>query len=464
MKGERQERGLHEHYRLGDTAVAYCERQAVESHAASDQGARGTVLHSAPATSSSPRIENIVSRRRFQTGRVFQRGSKWCGSLREYEANPETGERTRHTITFDVSITSERAAKAALQPYLDDYNARAKADHKPVAPRGNKTVSALVDEWTDKILPNRKPGGARASLSHVRTYILPQLGEVQLREMNLSQHQAFVTAVGRRVDRRKTAENVYGTLGSILNLGRKWGYAIPTVEKRDIVFPADKKPQPQVFFFDADTAARVINIAPYPFRLMFLIAAVCGLRIGEVTALKVSSVDFKRKLIHINSALDYATRKESTPKSDNSAAPVCMSELLAKHLRDWLDKHYVANVDGYLFTNSKGKPYLSDNVVKYGIHRAMANLGIQTAKGIHVGVHAFRHGVTSELLESGTPIHVVTRLMRHADSNVTLEHYAHIVGDAERVASEKFSQRIGQNIAQLESDPELESTPAVKTA
>ena len=68
------------------------------------------------------------------------------------------------------------------------------------------------------------------------------------------------------------------------------------------------------------------------------------------------------------------------------------------------------------------------------------------------------------MLESGTPIHVVTRLMRHADSNVTLDRYAHIVGDAERVASEKFSQRIGKNITQLESDSELESTSEVKTA
>jgi integrase len=88
---------------------------------------------------------------------------------------------------------------------------------------------------------------------------------------------------------------------------------------------------------------------------------------------------------------------------------------------------------------------LGNNVVKYGVHRAMKKLGIETAKGAHVGIHCFRHGVTSELLESGTPIHVVTRLMRHADSNVTLEHYAHIVGDAERVASEKFFQRIGKN-------------------
>jgi integrase len=197
---------------------------------------------------------------------------------------------------------------------------------------------------------------------------------------------------------------------------------------------------------------------------MLLIAAVCGLRIGEVTALKVSSLDFRRKLIHVTAALDYATRKEDTPKTGPSAAPVCMSDLLTKHLHDWLTKHYKPNADGYLFTNSKGKPHLSDNVVKYGVHRAMEKLAIETAKGVHVGIHCFRHGVTTVMLESGTPIHVVTRLMRHADSNVTLEHYAHIVGDAERVASEKFSQRIGQNITQLESDSQLESTPTVKTA
>ena len=67
-------------------------------------------------------------------------------------------------------------------------------------------------------------------------------------------------------------------------------------------------------------------------------------------------------------------------------------------------------------------------------------------------IHAFRHGVTSELLQAGTPIHLVTRMMRHADSKVTLDHYAHVIGDAERAALEKLSQRIG---SQLEPDPQF---------
>ncbi len=254
-----------------------------------------------------------------------------------------------------------------------------------------------------------------------------------------------------------------GTLSSILTTARDRGYNCEQIDVSKLRLPS-RGERYEAPHFTVEQLQRILTIAEEPWHTLFCILTMDGLRAGEVTALKVSSLDFKRKLIHITGALDYATRKESTPKSDNGAAPVCMSELLTKHLRDWLDKHYKPRPDGYLFTNSKGKPYLSDNVVRYGVHRAIAKLGIETAKDVHVGIHCFRHGVTPELLELGTPIHVVTRLMRHADSKVTLEHYAHIVGNVERVASEKFSQRIGQNITQLESDSELESTSAVKTA
>lgn len=247
---------------------------------------------------------------------------------------------------------------------------------------------------------------------HISGSIIPLLGETSLRELNLSAQQTFLTAVGQRVERRKTAENVYGTLTSILNKGRKWGHQIPDAKRSDLELLADEKPKAQAFFFDADAAARIINAAPHPFKLMFLIAAICGLRVGEVTALKVSSLDFRRKLITITGALDYKTRRETTPKSENSAAPIHMPELLAKHSRDWIDKHYRPNPDGYLFLNKKGLPYLSENVMRSGVHRAIKKLGIQVPKGVHVGIHCFRHGVTSELLESGTPIHVVSNAPR----------------------------------------------------
>jgi integrase len=289
--------------------------------------------------------------------------------------------------------------------------------------------------------------------------LIPLLGERPLRELTLKEHQSFVTTVGRRVNRRRTVENVYCTLTSILYKGRKWGYMIPEVHRQDIEFLKDEKPKAEPFFFDADTAARIINAALHPFKIMFMAAAICGLRIGEVTALKVSSLDFKR--IHITAALDYTTRKESTPKSANSAAPLHMTELLEHHLRNWIEKHMRPNPHGYLFVNQRGLPFRSDKVVQH-VHKTRKRLGITRPRGgVHVGIHCFRHGVTTELLQAGTPIHLVTRMMRHGDAKVTLNHYAHVVADAERAASERLSRRIG---AQLESDPELESVSPAKTA
>jgi integrase len=407
------------------------------------------------STSSSPSTEVIaVPRRRFQKGRVYRRGKKWVGAYWDNEVNPETGQRIRRTVTFDQSVTSERAARRELQPFLDRINLE-----PPPPRRGGKTVSELIEEWTEKIAPNRKDGGLRATQSHIRAHILPLLGQTPLRDLNLRAVQGFVTAVGQRVNRKKTTENVYGSLSSILNTGRKWGYVIPKVGREDIEFPANKNPKPPAFFFDAETAARVINAAAYPFRLMFLVAAVCYLRIGEVTALKVSSLDFKRKVINIDAALDYATRKEITTKSDKSCASVPMPEFLERHLKDWLENRYKPDPEGYLFINSKNRPYLSDNVVKYGIHRAMAKLGIPRPKGTHAGVHCFRHGASSELLDLGIPINVVTRLMRHSDSKTTLNNYAHSVRNSERVASERLSKKIEETMAQLESASEMESTP-----
>jgi integrase len=332
------------------------------------------VLDSAAATPEAPSTRRIVPRRRFRNGRVYFRGSKWVGSYRGTEVNPETGERIRGRSRS--MLQSHRRELLAVPSTLPGPNQRPIAQS---ARQRKEKLSELIEEWKREILPNRKLGGARDSLSHIRTYITPLLGEKPSHELDAKEHQVFVTAVGRCVDRRKTAENVYGTLTSILNKGRKWGYFIPEVKRQDIEFLADEKPKDEPFFFDANTAARVINAAPYPFKVMFLFAAICGLGIGEVTALKVGSLDFKRKLLHITAALDYATRKESTPKSHNSEAPLHMPELLVKHLRDWTDKRYRPNPDGYLFLNSKGRPYPSDNVIKYGIHRAMEKLGIQTA-------------------------------------------------------------------------------------
>ena len=60
---------------------------------------------------------------------------------------------------------------------------------------------------------------------------------------------------------------------------------------------------------------------------------------------------------------------------------------MAQKLAFRLAKHYKQNAEGYLIMNSKDRTYLSDDVVRFGVHRAMSKLGIKTPKGVHVGIH-----------------------------------------------------------------------------
>ncbi len=61
--------------------------------------------------------------------------------------------------------------------------------------------------------------------------------------------------------------------------------------------------------------------------------------------------------------------------------------------------------------------------------------GIRTRAGTpHVRLHDFRHTVVSLLLQLKTPPHVVQRIARHADLDVTLGIYAHTDLDAMREA------------------------------
>src|SRR5215469_7088957 len=171
----------------------------------------GTMVDSASATLSSPSTKgvHVVPRRRNQKGSVFLRGNKWVGTYREAETDPLTGKRIRRKVTFGPDVTSKRAAEAALQPYLDRVRDDTKAMLLPAPSKGGKKLCSLIDEWKAQILPNRKLGGARACESHIRTYLIPILGDKPLRELSLREHQSFILRGAASTDSPADRGNVY---------------------------------------------------------------------------------------------------------------------------------------------------------------------------------------------------------------------------------------------------------------
>src|ERR1700688_1647420 len=112
-----------------------------------------------------------------------------------------------------------------------------------------------------------------------------------------------------------------------------------------------------------------------------------------------------------------------------------MPKVLESTLRNYLLR-WTPNPGGILFATRDGSRSRSrDNVVKCGLKPVLRKLGIPTA---NTGLHAFRHGLATELAESSVPLTVLQNQLRHADVKTTLKVYAHVIPQSQRDAMENL--------------------------
>ena len=391
-----------------------------------------------------------MPRRRFQRGCLIKRGEKpvWVGTFREdrLQLDGTIKRIQRKVVLGPCSKVSERAARAALQPYLDAVNVA-----PAPAPKTGKTLQTAVQEWREQIAANLKPSTVRAAESHLKRHILPRLGSLRLQELNAKTLQAFVTTLAATGITRKSIENILQSLFSILRSARLFGNALPQVKRSDLVLPRREAGR-EVRSLVAAQIAQIISNAKEPFATMFALLAVTALRAGEMLGLKVADLDFDRKVIHIRRSVDSRTKKELSTKGGR-VSQLPMPPALEKRLQDFLAQNHRENPNGYLFANRNGNSYSVGKVTEYGLWPVQDALGIE-----RTGLHAFRHAAASEMFEESAPLPVIQRQLRHRDARTTLQMYGHVVGDSQRKAVESLAAKIERHSA-VELLPTAELLP-----
>ena len=71
--------------------------------------------------------------------------------------------------------------------------------------------------------------------------------------------------------------------------------------------------------------------------------------------------------------------------------------------------------------------------------RLLVKLGIPCPK--RMALHAFRHGLATELLRDRTPFLDLQKQMRHADVNTTIRLYGHVIPKSQRTTMERIAKR-----------------------
>ena len=385
-------------------------------------------------TVESSRKGNSMARNRYQRGRIFLDGKnkdKWAGRYREDVIGTDGKiRRVRRYVILGTKreLPTKRLAGRRMDTLLSRING---LDYRPGRAA---TFSEFIEEWKALVLTTQKPSSARAVRSHLKCYILPELGNVRLDQFGVESQQKFITRMPERANEktvsRKTVLNVLGTLSAILTTARNWGYNCERIDTKKLRLPA-RGVKHETPSFTPDQLRQILDLAQEPWRTMFTVLTLDGLRAGEVLGLKWEDIDFERSLLHIRRTAWYGKIQTAKSESSETALPIPTSllELLKNYRTVWKP-----NDAGFLFATRNGRPPSSNNVVEYRLWTILDALEIPRC-----GLHAFRHAHTALLLDSGATPKVVQRQLRHADARTTLQIYGHVVGDAHREAVEKVA-------------------------
>jgi len=149
----------------------------------------------------------------------------------------------------------------------------------------------------------------------------------------------------------------------------------------------------------------------------------------------------------VNKSADDNTREIRQPKTKASVAKLTIPSTLETVLRNSL-LHWKPNPADILFPAPRKNGYSRsrDNVVKAGLKPVLRKLGISTT---NTGLHAFRHGLSTELVEASVPLTVLQSQLRHADIKTTLKVYARVIPQSQRDAMENLGSQSLRSINTL---------------
>jgi integrase len=369
-----------------------------------------------------------VAKRRFQEGLFKRENGHYYSFFYRDRKMPDGSTRSvfSRINLGKVGSISELSARREHDRLRQQINRE--RGSVPTAPKG-ETFEGVAATYMKEIAPQLSIATVRQRTSHLHAHLLPRFGSMALMAIDVQTLQRFVTDLSGTVS-RKSILNLLGTITAVLAYAKKCNIRVPDIPPRSLMIAGDRDGAEAVYFKQADVH-RIIQMAREPYKAIFTLAAVTGLRAGELLGLTVADVDFDRMMVCPRKQADDRTRELRDLKTKKSRTPIPITQETATVIRAYLKTHWKENPQALLFPNRLGKPRKRINVVKFGLRPILVKLGLPTRKA---GLHAFRHGLGTALANAGVSPAIVQRTLRHTDIKTTMRFYVHADDHTQREA------------------------------
>lgn len=303
------------------------------------------------------------------------------------------------------------------------------------------TLAQLVERWLEDIAPQRTPRTVHEYRRLARHDILPALGTKRLDKLTARDIDAFYRSLLERGLSPASVRRNHALLHASLGRAVKWGLIGTN--------PADRASPPaarqaQVNAPAVDDVIRLIEAATAKgdavLATAMALAAVTGMRRGELCALRWSDVDLEQGTVRVSRSLTTrgGQRWEGDTKThqhrDVALDPATVALLAERRVGQ---EKYAGEVgvelvpDAYVLSSyaDGSEPYLPDS-----LGRTYWRLAHEV--GVHTRFHDLRHFTATQAIAAGIDVRTVAGRLGHADPAITLRVYSHVVAERDRAAAE----------------------------
>jgi integrase len=327
----------------------------------------------------------------------------------------------RHLKTFDT--------KKEAVAFRDEV--RALVQKREYVPPANTTVKDAADTWYQKRITESY---ARSALvywkNHIDHYIVPSLGSYKITDVTVQAIEKAATDWNVKLA-PQTVNKVLGTLTNIFALAKRYKMRLdnPCTEALRLKLATKDEDGAVVDreqVYSAEELGKLIRATESGTkdRIIVMLPALTGIRIGEQLALSWSAVDLKAGTLHVRQSLADSDAGEDPifkePKRKSSRRTIGLPQELISELRVWKLKCPHSERDLVLPT-SDGFP-MCRRVTQDALDRAIAGAGIK-----RLTHHQLRHSFASNLIAGGADFPEVARLMGHKNASTTIKVYTHFV-------------------------------------
>jgi integrase len=341
----------------------------------------------------------------------------WIADPRE----PGQGRRAKRTFSTLEDAVVWRGQAAAQAKRDTGILLRADGDVPTIREAGDALVSGMESGAVRK--RNGAPyraGVVRAYRRALSSHVYPHLGGRRLDGVN---QPDLLELVERLQEARLAPSSIRNAVDPLRTLYRRAvARGVVAVNPTlGLELPTGAKPRDRVA--DPVEAGRLVAAhVRLDDRALWAVALFCGLRAGELRALRFEHVDLARSAITVRESLPVDARDEDETTDPKTAAgvrtvpipPITHDALSA--LRASLSPADAERV----FPATDGGPFARTSVMR------RARAAWKAAKLNEIGLHEARHSCVSMWIRSGLDVRMVSELAGHVSPGFTLQRYAHV--------------------------------------